>query len=191
MSTKKVIGIVGIKNSGKTMIGNYISNEYRYRSIAFATPLKKICSSLFNKPYEDFEHTINKEHVYDDLNVSPRQLMQVFGTELLRTELFNNLPGLNVDYNNIWIHYAKNEMKEYKENIVITDVRFDDECQFIKDEGGYLMYVNRFDGIEHHLDSHESERAHFLRSKCDVIIDNVDNSIDLTFEQVDAFMHSL
>ena len=69
-----------------------------------------------------------------------RDVMQVLGTNLLRQ-------GFN---NNIHVATTLGSIKE-DEKIIITDTRFPNELQAVKDRGGITIRVNRPDFVENSL----------------------------------------
>lgn len=175
------------------MIGDHLQHRHRFRPLSFAAPLKRLCSETFHLPPENFELQVTKEIKDPGLKVSPRQIMQAVGTGLFRNELPKLLPDLDLgeDCPSIWIYSMKKELeKDEKSDIVVTDVRFSDEIDFIAEQGGKIVYVDRFDDAQWCLDQHESEGAFRLRDQCDVVIDNT-KSVAYCLEQVDAFLDQM
>lgn len=189
---RTLIGLVGMKSVGKSTIGEHLQAHHGLTELSFATPLKKICSEVFHIPPNAFERQVTKELVHHELKVSPRQLMQGVGTGLFREELSKHIPDLNLGpTSSIWIyHMMKRLEQEPGLPVVITDVRFADECDFITSYGGHLMYIDRYDNEKWCLDKHVSEQAHQLRSLCDVVIDNTGSMVHC-LEQVDAYMNQI
>ena len=129
---------------------------------SFAHKLKKIVSILTGIPVEDLEKQEVKDsrlpecwHKFDDNNhyVEPdnvRELLQTLGTDLLRNQLHPNVfvNALFVDY--ITKKYSVGIDKYGYQTIVykhpswiVTDIRFLNELQAIKDRGGITIRVNR------------------------------------------------
>jgi hypothetical protein len=99
------------------------------------------------------------------IKLTPRLLLQLLGTEC----------GRDIIHPNVWVNslmseykmnYAQHpdidyiESKQYP-NWIITDMRFPNELQAIKDRGGITIRVNRvpFDSIEETMRFHPSETA--------------------------------
>ncbi|MEX0595953.1 MAG: hypothetical protein WD512_05575 [Candidatus Paceibacterota bacterium] len=85
---------------------------------------------------------------YEDIQeeiLTPRKLMQLLGTkcgrEILHPNIWSN--ALFADYNKKWIDsksgFAKKELPKW----IISDVRFPNEAQVIKDRNGILIRINR------------------------------------------------
>ena len=67
-------------------------------------------------------------------NFSPRLALQLVGTDSLRNH-FNE---------GIWFMTLENRVRKNPEqHVVISDVRFPNEIEFIKNQGGILLKVNR------------------------------------------------
>jgi hypothetical protein len=67
------------------------------------------------------------------MDITPRWVLQYWGTEVLR----NNF------HKDIWVASVENKLRQSKDNIVITDCRFANEVNAIKNAGGITMRVVR------------------------------------------------
>lgn len=128
-----LIGITGRKKSGKDTIGKFLINEYGFVRVAFADALKEACKIVFGFTDEQVYDDRLKEIVDEYWNHSPREILQKVGTELFR----DGLPKLCEHISNdIWIRSVdrkiKNLRKEGHTRIVITDVRFPNELDYIQ-----------------------------------------------------------
>lgn len=185
-----IIGITGLKRSGKDTAGDFLQDVHGFERISFAGPLKRVCvqflncagieedqreeereflilhknlskaagelgihPSLFYEFQERFfdvfsPYLIVMDDTYSKYNVSYRKILQLFGTDVCR--YFK-------DY--LWIEMAEKKMQDcidLGKNVVITDVRFDNEAEAIKSLGGKVLRVVR-DGCKE--DGHSSERG--------------------------------
>ena len=165
--TLNLIGISGKINSGKDTVGKilqYLSSEeysngnYSYASFLvdkdspyqikkFADKLKDIVCLLIGCTREQLEDgefkdkPLGKE--WDDSHGinTPRELLQVLGTDC----------GRDIIHPNIWVNALFADFEDNKSgwlsginsNWVVTDVRFPNEAQAIKDRGGIVIRVNR------------------------------------------------
>lgn len=158
MSTKlRVIGITGRKFNGKDTVGEYLVKEHGYMRLAFADPLKEASRCIFNFSNEQLYGSL-KETTDDFWKTSPRIVLQYLGTELFRDQLAPIMPHVG---KNIWVEVTRRKMLDiWKENpdqkFVITDVRFQNELDFIKEYGGTTAKVLR-SCVNKLNDSHASE----------------------------------
>lgn len=185
-----LIGLVGKKGSGKDTLKDYITkNNNNIISYAFADPLKEICRILFQlNDQQLYGHQTVKEKKIDELNVSPRILFQRIGTNLFRKQLLNVLPEMKhlLKNDSIWIFAFKRWYEKNKNSdVIVSDVRFENEAQCIRDMGGVLIYIDRF---SENTDEHESEK-NIEKIKCDYVIKNKSTIIDLykNFDNLNLF----
>lgn len=131
-----LIGVTGRARSGKDTLGAYLETFYQFERYAFAWPLKHGIRSMFGL---DSRHTDGelKETPLEILGGrSPRQVMQTLGTEWGRTHV---APDIWVDLGVAkWL-----ENRDAGRSLVITDVRFENEAQAIRGEGGVVIHVTR------------------------------------------------
>lgn len=191
----KLVGLVGNKHVGKSLISTHLKNTHGFTELAFASPLKIQLSDWFCLPIDNFHDQVKKEKTDDDLGVSPRRLMQVLGN-LIRDELPKKLPELNMGRKSLWTWIMERRVQEIQEmkkgsKIVISDVRFLEELEFIRSRGGVLIYIDRYDEITNDaLERDVSERAERLKEMCDVIIMNKDITPDELFREADIAIES-
>lgn len=107
-----------------------------------------------------------------------RQLLQKFGTEVGR----NISPNLWVDA--LMNDYIKAKLDGYEEDWIVTDVRFENEAEAIRENGGILIRLNRNTGSN---DQHPSETALDNYKNFDLVIDN-NGTIDELIDKVYNFM---
>ena len=125
-----VIGISGKARSGKDTLGQFLCEEYRCLHYYFAKPLKEGARVMFNLTEEQIE---NKEEVIEPWGMSPRKIYQLLGTEVGR--------GLDKQ---IWIKNAQMFVKSVPgRTVVITDVRFKNEAEWIRSQDGIVINVER------------------------------------------------
>lgn len=100
------------------------------------------------------------DSIYNNYYLTIRQLMQSFGTQLMRSYFGDD----------IWI---KSTLTSYfDDNLIISDLRFKIEYEHIKKYGGKIIYINRPECVP---GNHASERevVELLNdNKFDYIVDN-------------------
>jgi hypothetical protein len=109
---------------------------------------------------------------------SPRHLMQTLGTEWARNSV----------HPDFWILLAQKELDAHHFNgsgIVYTDVRFDNEADFIRRNGGLVIHIKRKHGpgVAAHAAAHASEAGVMFHPDRDEVISN-DGTIAELQEQV-------
>jgi len=182
-----LIGISGRMGNGKNTVAsiiNQITNN-KFEEKAFAFKLKQIASILTGIEVSKFEDQEFKKtnlgeewsspilgEDWQDVSMTVRELLQKLGTDCLRDNLHPN-----VHINALFSDYKyENEESTYLNpyptieypNWLITDLRFPNEFQAIKDRGGICVRVNRFEtqtfytqrvSFPDGIPIHESERA--------------------------------
>jgi len=151
-----IIGIQGLAGAGKSTMASILQRELGFIEYAFANPLKEACKALFG---------LNKEQLYGDQKevedptwkVTPRYILQRFGTEIIRQHLFKELPKLHHESSSLFIELAQKFINSHMEsNIIFSDVRFEDEALLVVENGGILFRIVRDSCV---ADTHSSARA--------------------------------
>ena len=146
---KQIVGITGLKRSGKDTSAEYLVNKYGFDCYSFAKPLKDMVAVLLNcvDCNDRYFTEAHKEEDIPGIKASYRKLTQTLGTEW----------GRQLIDDNIWVNMLEANT-EYVENVVISDVRFDNEAKWIKDNGGIIIKVTR-PGLTDNADAHVSENG--------------------------------
>lgn len=136
-----LIGIAGRARSGKDTVANFALAAIGGYLYSFADPIRAMLVPLgidMRDPYWQ----ARKEEVIPALGVSPRKLMQTLGTEWGR-ELIN--PEL-------WLLLARQRLLQHGPGMIVTDVRFENEAAWVRDNGGMIIHVIRPDapGVREH-----------------------------------------
>ena len=140
-----IIGVVGFIGSGKGTVGDILERDHGYKKFAFADALKDAVATIFVWPRGLLEGDTNASRTFRErvdpwwshklgYEVTPRLILQKFGTEACRVGIADN----------IWIAALEKRIHGY-DDVVITDVRFPNEINFIKSAGGIIIRVKRGD----------------------------------------------
>ena len=140
-----IIGLVGFIGSGKGTVGDILVREHGYHQFAFADALKDAVSQIFVWPRGLLEGDSNASRAFRErvdvwwshklgYEVTPRLILQKFGTEACRNGIADN----------IWIAALEKRIHGY-EDVVISDCRFPNEIDFIRSAGGVIVRVRRGD----------------------------------------------
>jgi hypothetical protein len=183
-----IIGLSGIKGSGKDTVGAYLLKEHGFERKAFADPLKKSIAALFDIPFKDVD-TLKidneaKVEVTTSLGLglhsglSFREFLQRYGTEAHR-EIFG------FDF---WLDQTLPMGGYYPGRaIVVTDVRFRNEAERVRALGGINWLVLRETvRPEETTPQHSSEVCDYL----DLIDHGIDNNgtIDELGEKIETHL---
>ena len=140
-----IVGILGLKGAGKDTIGNYLIDNYNFEKIAYAGALKDAICCIFGWDRTMMEGSTEesrkwREEVDPYWGFSPREMMQKIGTDLFRKQIKDD----------IWIKSLKLKLEKMtqgpfkmKNNVVITDCRFKNEIDVIKEKGGIIILVEK------------------------------------------------
>lgn len=124
----RVIAICGAKHCGKDTLANWIQATFDYRKIIIAEPLKQVCKILFE--FNNHQLDGDQKDVIDSkLGVSPRQVLQFIGTDVMQFKLQELIPSMG---RSIWINKVINDQKQPEQRIVISDLRFIHEYEILR-----------------------------------------------------------
>ena len=159
----KLIGITGKARSGKDAIAKFAWSQYGFTRIAFADAVKLSAQAKFGLTAAQTWDDELKEVVIPHWNMTPRQMFQMEGTEA----------GRNVFGGDLWIKrfmLSYNLLKD-TDDIIVPDVRFDNEYSSLKSLGGVIVEVRRpVSGLSGSAGAHVSESG--LSLPADYVIEN-------------------
>lgn len=158
------VGFTGPARSGKNLAAQYLNVLLpHYQCAAFADALKamlKVGLGL-TEPQVNGYH---KEILDDEICATPRYLMQTLGTEWGRECVSKDL----------WVRAF---LKKFRgQDVIITDVRFNNEADMIRGQGGQIIHLRGRGGL--YDNSHTSEAGISLTGS-DVVIENTGDNQDL------------
>lgn len=129
----------------------------------YEDPLIEFDSGIFERHGPDAAYDMFVSSVLNNntwfVYTSPRELFQKFGTDFGRKE-YND---------NIWLDLAPDEC-------IISDIRFENEAQYVRDNGGIIIHVDRENMPETVVEEHSSEGGVEFK-ECDYKITNIDSDI--------------
>jgi len=136
---KKIIGLYGKAGCGKDTAATILRQEVTAHRMAFAEPLYEAISVITKVGVTQFQDRDFKEEVVPWIGKSPRYLLQTLGTEW----------GRKLVGENFWVDILKRRIDHMEwwngveRDIVITDVRFENEAKMIKEMGGEIWHIIR------------------------------------------------
>ena len=206
-----IIGIAGFQGSGKDTIADYLQNIYGFKRDSFASTLKDAVAAVFGWNRELLEGRTTESRQWRETvdswwadrlnmpNLTPRLVLQLWGTEVARKAF----------HDDTWIASLENKLSRAHNDIVITDVRFPNEIQAVRNAGGIVIRVVR--GPEPYwyhlainansggkiaqemmvdLGIHPSEWA-WIGTEFDAVLDNNQEGLDNLYRQIRDLVLSL
>lgn len=177
-----LIGLCGAAGAGKDTAAEHLAAHHGFRVLAFATPVYEAVAAITGLAVDDLRDRRRKEEPIEWLGKSPRELLQLLGTEF----------GRGMIRDDIWVERARRVWRDHKgAGVVVTDIRFDNEAAAIREDGGFVLEVVRpgdgclKDGAAKHSSEAGISREHILAT-----VDNSGTIRDLA-AAVDAVLCSL
>lgn len=179
-----LIGITGKKRSGKDTAGDYLVSTYGFKKARPLAVFKSSFKDWFGWTDEHMEGNL-KEVVDPMFGFSPRQLMQVFGTELMKNDLKFHLPEFEKTCgDDIWARAFVRWYRQQPEgNYVVTDLRFLNESRILP-----LDVIIRMKSDRSPEDSHISENEIGLIAADYEIVNNNYGSFSVVYDALDQIM---
>ncbi len=132
------LAFTGNAFNGKSTSTDYILNKISGIELYFAESLKKAIIEVLQLDEKEQEYFYNpklKEVKIPNLDVTSRKLCRTIGTELFRTSLNKEIPELKLEGKTVWIHSVSKKITKHQDkNIIVSDCRFDDESEFLKEK---------------------------------------------------------
>ena len=153
------IGLIGLKRAGKNTFSDIAVKEFGYKELAFADELKKYAKLLFPDHFKN--------------NNKPVKLLQDFGEGMRKIDT------------DIWVKLLANNFDKTDElNVVVTDVRHQNEVDYLRSKGFTIVKIeNNISDIidrcratesdfEPNLLLHKSEQLALRDDVADITIEN-------------------
>lgn len=143
MTKPLLIGLTGYAGSGKDTVRSILEHKHDLDGLAFADPIRDMLTALFEScgvktDWMTERHL--KEEPIPEIGASYRQMAQQLGTEW----------GRNI-HPDFWLKIAAAKIAMYQHyetpGVVISDVRFPNEAEWIKAQGGHIWRILR-PGVE-------------------------------------------
>jgi hypothetical protein len=201
-----IVGICGLIGSGKDTIADYLVNFHEFRRESFARSLKDAVAAVFGWNRDLLEGRTKESREWREqvdfwwsnrlgMKITPRWILQNWGTEVCRQ-------GFHDD---IWIASLENKLRTSKDNVVISDCRFPNEINAIKNANGIILWVQRGELPEWYdiaLDANKGNlnASNYMRdvgihpsewkwigTEFDIIIDN-NSSLNNLYNQIESII---
>jgi rhodanese-related sulfurtransferase len=138
-----IIGVIGFIGSGKGTAADILVEKHGFVKLSFADAVKDATAAIFGWQRSllegDTDESRNFRETKDEwwsnkfgYDFSPRLALQLMGTEA----------GRDVFHKDVWVYALERKMEMYK-NVVIADVRFPNEIEWMRSKGGFAVRVCR------------------------------------------------
>ena len=184
-----LIGTSGFIGSGKGTVADILVEKKGFTKLAFADSVKDATAAIFGWPRALLEGDTDESRAFRETmdpwwsektgkHITPRYMLQLMGTEA----------GRDVFHKDLWILSLEKKLGMYKD-VVIADVRFPNEIDFIQRMGGFVVRVKSGDdppwaedakraNLEHNTDLMSDHHIHYsewawIGTPVDYQLDNV------------------
>jgi hypothetical protein len=150
-----LIGLCGAAGSGKSTFAKQLVDEWDFIELSFALSLKLLAVEQFGYDMDRLSELAYKEEQDPNLpdGWTRRRVLQHLGTEGFR--------AIDPDF---WVRKVEKQIEGIKvrletlPGVVISDVRYENEAKMIREQGGYLVRLDRpgFEGTA--SNGHASEQ---------------------------------
>ena len=173
-----LIGLSGKRGVGKTLGASYLVNEHGFTKLSLADDLKVIAKILFPFSDNDLRIPSKKEAKFKEYDWTPRDFMIHLG-EFMR---FHDA--------NYWLNKTTKRCEDTKIDYVIDDIRFKNEAQAIKDRGGKIIRINRYEKLNIYGKNLDTPSETDLDSwPFDFVIHEIRNTSQMElFRQLESFL---
>lgn len=148
-------------------------NYYNFKTGIVSTNIKDADVVIDDIDEFDYDNLAPLLFLYNNnISIKIRVLLQYYGTNIIRNHFWREA----------FIRYTINkafDIRNSKGQCIIADVRFDNECEAIKQCGGMIIRIDRKSSNDNH-DSHESEQITI--NEDDYVIDNTGTLIGLFYK---------
>jgi len=139
-TTPLLIGLCGPAGCGKDSVRSVLELKHDFAGISFADPMRDMLRTLLVSTGSSGDYITRrdlKEQPIPGLGVSYRHMAQTLGTEWARK-------CLGEDF---WLKVAGNTLAFLREQgyrqLVVSDVRFANEAEWIRNQGGEIWMIDR------------------------------------------------
>jgi len=140
MTAPLLIGLAGLKGAGKDTAAEWLCFHGFFERIALTDPIKDGLAAMLGLHPCTFSKPPVKDFVLDVSGCTPQHSMHTLGAEwgrryIVSRNSFTRNVQKRIDINN--------SMGDAAPSIVITDIRFQHEIEWLREQGGRLWHIVR------------------------------------------------
>lgn len=141
-----IIGLSGYAQSGKDTVANILVDQYGFTRVAFADKIREFLYESGPDYLKCLVDEVGWENAKQHKKV--REMLQNTG-----------VGARKVFGDDFWVYQAMGSIASAHSNIVVTDVRFLNEANIIKENGGQIWRIKRFgvDAVNAHISETEMD----------------------------------
>jgi hypothetical protein len=128
-----IIGIAGLAGTGKDTLADFIIAQYGGYKHAFAEPMRLMLRAGFGIDLSTPYWKANKENPIPALGKSPREMLQLLGTQW----------GRELIHPDVWVTLVHQQFLNRRAGMVLADVRMENEAAFVRKFGGTVIHIKR------------------------------------------------
>jgi len=173
-----IIGFTGYAGSGKDTAGKILCEHYGFKRLSFADKLKEEVATAFSIDLNYFHDVKLKDTPLLDMPIVINNFtLEALGEDILINHKYYTPRLLCIYYaaclkgqdNDVWIKKVNRQLSGDYGRVIITDVRYLNEADWIKKRFGYVLRISK--GHEDGVLMHESE-TQLSSHKFDGVIEN-------------------
>jgi len=185
----KISPLTGFKGSGKSTVSKYLQDNYNFEPINFKDSLVEEMKQRLPDVLEELVQSFNdlcpdfdtrepwtKDSLFNEKPPLMRALMSNYGTEVRRG-----------DDTNYWVNKYLDKVKD-KNRVVTDDVRFWNEYNTVKNNGGIIIRIERDDVTSGGTHQSETEQNDFI---ADFTIKGKAGSHIEIFKQIESIIDTI
>jgi hypothetical protein len=136
-----IVALSGYAGVGKDACAEMLVRRYGFYHCKFADVIKQMVGQMLGVPARRFEDREWKETIVPWLGRTPRELLQTLGTDW----------GRELVHPDVWVKTTMYRVR-FMSRVVVSDCRFDNEAQAVRDAGGKVINITRpgFDPVNDH-----------------------------------------
>jgi hypothetical protein len=170
---------------GKDTSADFLVQKYGYQKYALADPMKKALQLLFN--FSDEQLWGDKKEILDPIwQVTPREMMQFIGIDVLFNELGDRFPHFSkTNGKTFYIRSFETRIQKFPNDLfVISDLRMQEDVIALKKMGAVIICLERPEVAS--TDRHLSEEGVTLVTGYDykIINDGTIKELEQKIDQV-------
>lgn len=164
--SKLIVAATGKARNGKDSIADYLVKEYNFVKVSFAAPVKEFAVKHFG---------LTPDEVYGEKSKKSRWVLQAIGN------------GCREEFGDqIWIEKLWQKIGAL-ERVVISDLRYLNEADFVGRVGGSIIKVTRPDAPEIECGADHPSEIEIERIVPDYALEN-DGDLEQLYRRVDGIL---